>query len=79
MGCGGSRASRLVSPLSKAVISWNGAAPQPTALQLKERLRLLATKDASVQIVWIKFTVITQEYGYKPCNFDARSSKEANA
>ncbi|KAG8201330.1 hypothetical protein JTE90_016807 [Oedothorax gibbosus] len=50
MGCGGSRASRLVSPLSKAVISWNGAAPQPTALQLKERLRLLATKDASVQV-----------------------------
>ncbi|XP_035207249.1 kyphoscoliosis peptidase-like isoform X2 [Stegodyphus dumicola] len=50
MGCGGSRASRLVSPLSKAVISWNGTAPQPTALQLKERLRLMASKDAAVQV-----------------------------
>ncbi|GFS36411.1 hillarin [Nephila pilipes] len=50
MGCGGSRATRLVSPLSKAVITWNGATQQPTALQIKERLRFMSTKDASVQV-----------------------------
>lgn len=50
MGCGGSRATRLVSPLSRAVISWNGTAPQPTALQIKERLRLMGSRDAAVQV-----------------------------
>ncbi|GIY02155.1 kyphoscoliosis peptidase [Caerostris extrusa] len=43
MGCGGSRATRLVSPLSKAVISWNSAAQPPTALQIKERLRFMSS------------------------------------